>query len=266
MRYAALISYDGTDFAGWQRQKNATSVQELVERALEKAFGIVATVTASGRTDSGVHAAGQICHFDADLTIPAERIPEAVNKFLPDGVALLKTAIAPQGFHANRSAKRKTYRYAFYVYPRKLPLKERYALRLENAPAKEALSAAASLFCGEHDFKAFCSADSSVKTTVRTVYEARIEERISDYCGECVREIDFFVTGNGFLYNMVRIMAGELIALASGRRTRESLLEAYESGERTLLDKTLPAKGLTLAKVCYDPDPFESRETDATGD
>ena len=256
MRYAALISYDGTEFAGWQRQKNAVSVQEVLENALKTAFNKEITVTASGRTDAGVHAEGQVCHFDADLTLPADKFPEAVNRFLPDGVSLLKSAAAKDGFDANRMAKRKTYRYSFYVYPQKLSLKERYSLRLDAAPSIGKLCRAAAMMEGEHDFKAFCAANSSVKTTVRTVYEARAEEKESVFAGEKIREIDFYVTGNGFLYNMVRTMAGELLALAEGRRTEESLRLAFETGNRNLLDKTMPAKGLTLVSVDYGYDLF----------
>ena len=256
MRYAALISYDGTEFAGWQRQKNAVSVQEVLENALKTAFHKEITVTASGRTDAGVHAEGQVCHFDADLTLPADKFPEAVNRFLPDGVSLLKSAAAKDGFDANRTAKRKTYRYSFYVYPQKLPLIERYSLRLDAVPSIGKLCRAAAMMEGEHDFKAFCAANSSVKTTVRTVYEARAEEKESVFAGEKVREIDFYVTGNGFLYNMVRTMAGELLALAEGRRTEESLRLAFETGNRNLLDKTMPAKGLTLVSVDYGYDLF----------
>lgn len=256
MRYAALISYDGTEFAGWQRQKNAVSVQEILENALKTAFHKEITVTASGRTDAGVHAEGQVCHFDADLTLPADKFPEAVNRFLPDGVSLLKSAAAKDGFDANRTAKRKTYRYSFYVYPQKMPPKERYSLRLDAAPPIGKLCRAAAMMEGEHDFKAFCAANSSVKTTVRTVYEARAEEKESVFAGEKIREIDFYVTGNGFLYNMVRTMAGELLALAEGRRTEESLRLAFETGNRNLLDKTMPAKGLTLVSVDYGYDLF----------
>lgn len=137
-----------------------------------------------------------------------------------------------------------------------MPPKERYSLRLDAAPPIGKLCRAAAMMEGEHDFKAFCAANSSVKTTVRTVYEARAEEKESVFAGEKVREIDFYVTGNGFLYNMVRTMAGELLALAEGRRTEESLRLAFETGNRNLLDKTMPAKGLTLVSVDYGYDLF----------
>ncbi|MBQ8230253.1 MAG: tRNA pseudouridine(38-40) synthase TruA, partial [Clostridia bacterium] len=141
----------------------------------------------------------------------------------------------------------KTYCYSLYEGEREMPLKERYAARVERIPATELLRSAARLFEGEHDFKAFCASGSSVKTTVRTVYEVRVEE--SESYGS--RDIKIFVTGNGFLYNMVRTITGELLDIASGRRTEESLLRAYETGDRSLLGKTMPAKGLTLIRVEY---------------
>ena len=256
MRYVAAISYDGTEYAGWQRQKNAVSVQETLENALFSAFKQKIAVTASGRTDAGVHAAEQIVHFDAELSLPSDKLPEAVNKFLPDGVSILKSARAKEGFDANRRAKKKTYRYSLYVYKQKMPLKERFAVRLDDAPPIEKLRECAALLCGEHDFKAFCAANSAVKTTVRTVYDVRVEERLFTAAEGTGREIDIFVTGNGFLYNMVRTMTGEILALASGRRTKESLLSAFETGRREVLDKTMPAKGLTLMNVDYGFDLF----------
>ena len=128
-----------------------------------------------------------------------------------------------------------------------MPLKERYAVRIDSAPSKEKLQEVATLFEGEHDFKAFCASGSAVKTTVRTVYEVRIEESFS-YGG---RDLKIYVTGNGFLYNMVRTMTGELLALASGKKTVQSLQNAFETGDRSLLAKTMPAKGLTLMSVDY---------------
>ncbi len=253
MRYVAAIAYDGTDYAGWQRQKNALSVQEVLENAFFSAFKTHVSVTASGRTDAGVHALSQIVHFDADLTLPPEKFPEALNKFLPEDISVLKSGAAREGFDANRTAKKKTYRYSLYVYPQRLPEKERYAAYLKNAPEIESLRAAAKLCVGERDFKAFCAANSSVKTTVRNVYSIEIEEKFAKIgaAGDTLREIEIYVTGNGFLYNMVRTMTGEILALAEGKRTAESLQKAFETGRRELLDKTMPAKGLTLFNVDY---------------
>ena len=249
MRYVMKIAYDGTDYAGWQRQKNALSVQEVLEDALERALGVTVRVVASGRTDAGVHAVGQVCHFDSDLlTIPPNRLPECLNCFLPRDVRVMEGWGADVNFDSNRSAKRKTYCYSLYVSNRDMPMKERYAVRLENAPGLATLQEVAHWFEGEHDFKAFCASGSVVKTTVRTVYEVKVEE--SETFGS--RDIKIYVTGNGFLYNMVRTMTGELLDLASGRRTKESLSHAFETGDRSVLGKTMPAKGLLLLSVNYD--------------
>ncbi len=247
MRYVMKIAYDGTAYAGWQRQKNAPSVQEVLENALTAALGIDVRITASGRTDAGVHAAGQVCHFDGELTVPPERMPDCLNAHLPPDIRVIEGWQGAEGFDSNRSAKKKTYCYSLYVAKRDMPLKERFSVRIENAPSLERLQNAARLLEGEHDFKAFCAAGSSVKTTVRTIYKVRIEE------GESYgsRDIKIYVTGNGFLYNMVRTLAGELLDIAMEKRTEESLLSAFQTGERGLLGKTMPAKGLTLMSVNY---------------
>ena len=248
MRYGLIIAYDGTDYAGWQRQKNAVSIQEKLEEAVFLALGQKVNITASGRTDAGVHAVGQVCHFDLESTVPADKMPDCLNRFLPADIRAVDGFYAGEDFDSNRSAKRKTYCYSLYVADREMPLKERFATRIERVGALEKLQEIARLFEGEHDFKAFCASGSSVKTTVRTVYEVRVEE--SESYGS--RDIQIFVTGNGFLYNMVRTMVGELLELAEGKRTKESLLTAYQTGERGLLGKTMPAKGLTLMRVEYD--------------
>lgn len=248
MRYVLKIAYDGTAYAGWQRQKNAISVQETLENAINTALGIVVNATASGRTDAGVHAAGQVCQFDAELSVPPEKMPDCLNRYLPADVRIVEGWQGEEGFDCNRSAKRKTYCYSLYVAPRDMPLKDRYATRIENAPDLETLQKTAKAFEGEHDFKAFCASGSSVKTTVRTVYAVRVEEAKS--YGS--RDLKIYVTGNGFLYNMVRTLVGELLDLASNRKTQESLQEAFATGKRELLGKTMPAKGLTLVEVCYE--------------
>ncbi|MBQ7949161.1 MAG: tRNA pseudouridine(38-40) synthase TruA [Clostridia bacterium] len=249
MRYVMKIAYDGTAYAGWQRQKNAPSVQETLENAIMQALGVDVRVTGSGRTDAGVHAAGQVCHFDSDsLTVPPDKMPDCLNRFLPPDVRIVEGWGAGVNFDSNRSAKRKTYCYSLYVSKREMPIKERFAVRIDDAPSLEVLQRVAELFEGEHDFKAFCASGSAVKTTVRTVYEVKVEEAYS--FGS--RDIKIYVTGNGFLYNMVRTMTGELLDLASGKRTEESLKRAFETGERGLLGKTMPAKGLLLLNVNYE--------------
>ena len=249
MRYVLKIAYDGTAYAGWQRQKNALSVQEALENAVKSALGLTVKTTASGRTDAGVHAAGQVCHFDVEeCSVPPEKMPDCLNRFLPPDIRVIEGWGAGEAFDSNRSAKRKTYVYCLYVSKREMPLKERYAVRIDDAPDITVLQKVAKLFEGEHDFKAFCASGSAVKTTVRTVYEVRVE------AGESwgSRDLKIYVTGNGFLYNMVRTLVGELLELARGKKSEESLKTAFEAGARELLGKTMPAKGLTLLQVVYD--------------
>ncbi len=249
MRYLLKIAYDGTAYAGWQCQKNAPSVQETLEKATFDALGVSVRITGSGRTDAGVHAVGQTCHFDSEnLTVPPEKMPDCLNRFLPADIRVLEGQGVDESFDCNRNAKRKTYCYTLYVSPREMPLLERYAVRIENAPNSRNLKKMAKLMEGEHDFKAFCASGSSVKTTVRTVYEVRVQEDVS----YGLPVIKIFVTGNGFLYNMVRTMVGELLDLANEKRSKDSLLEAFATGRRELLGKTMPAKGLTLMQVNYE--------------
>lgn len=247
MRYVLKVAYDGTDFAGWQCQKNASSVQEVLENAIAQALGCNVRITGSGRTDAGVHAAGQVCHFDCESSVPPEKMPDCLNRYLPNSVRILEGWEGLDGFDSNRSAKRKTYCYSLYDSLREMPLKERYSVRVENLPSLKVLKEKAVLFQGEHDFKAFCASGSSVKTTVRTVYSVQVEE--SESFGG--RDVKIYVTGNGFLYNMVRTMVGHLLDMSAGRKTEESLFKAFETGERNLLGKTMPAKGLTLMQVEY---------------
>ena len=249
MRFAVKIAYDGTTYAGWQRQKNAVSVQQRLEEAFALAVGEEIKVTASGRTDAGVHAIGQVCHFDVSdrVTIPAGKIPDCVNRFLPEEIRVLEGWQAADDFDSTRGAKRKTYCYRLYEGDKENPLLSRYAVRIESLPSEEELQKAARLFEGEHDFKAFCASGSSVKTTVRTVYEVKVKkEQVLGLPLVCI-----YVTGNGFLYNMVRTMVGELLEIAAKRKDEKKLLAAYQTGERNLLGKTMPAKGLTLVSVEY---------------
>ena len=247
MRYAILLAYDGTNYGGWQIQKNSITVQEVLERVCAETFGVKTNVTASGRTDSGVHAAGQVCHFDAQTTIPADKIAEVLNQRLPEDISVLKSAAAPENFDSNRSAKRKTYRYSVYLSPRRNPLKDRYAVWIKNPVDIAKLKDISGVFEGVHDFKAYCKSGSQVKTTVREIYSIKVETYES--LGSI--NVDIFVTGSGFLYNMVRTMAGTIINYAEGCITKEGIARSLEEGDRESAGKTLPAKGLTLMDVDY---------------
>ena len=247
MRYVIKVAYDGTCYGGWQIQKNAVTVQQKLEEACFSIFGKKTSVTASGRTDSGVHAAGQICHFDAETTIPAEKIADVLNANLPDDIAVIKSASAPDGFDANRSAKKKTYCYRVYLSPRRNPLKDRNALWVKNAVDISKLKDISGVFEGEHDFKAYCKSGSQVKTTVRQVYSVKVSAREqTDYT-----EVEISVCGAGFLYNMVRTMAGTMLNYAEGSLTVEDIEKSLVECDRESAGKTLPAKGLTLESVEY---------------
>ena len=247
MTIALLVCYDGTRLSGWQTQANADSVQSALERAVHDAFSENVRIAASGRTDSGVHAAGQVCSLSLKNRIAPERVADALNRYLPEDVRVLESVAAPEGFDASRMAKRKTYRYRFYVSARQNPLKERYAAQLKRMPDPEKMRAAAKLIEGEHDFKCFCASGSAAKSTVRHVLSVQISLERSLGGDDIVLD----VCGKGFLYNMVRIIAGTLAAVGEGKIRAEDILRAFESGERALLGKTMPAKGLTLLNVDY---------------
>lgn len=247
MKYAILLSYDGTAYRGWQTQKNGVSVQSVLEQAALAAFGKKVNIVASGRTDSGVHAAGQVCHFSADISVPAEKIADALNFRLPADICVLKSAAVPEEFDANRSSKKKTYVYRMYVARREHPLKSRYAVAVYPRPDIALMQKGAALYCGEHDFKAYCASGSSAKTTVRKVYSVSVESSFS----RGREDITITVCGAGFLYNMVRTMAGTLLYLGLGRVSLQDIINSLECGDRSLAGKTMPAKGLTLESVDY---------------
>lgn len=257
MRYRAVISYYGANYVGWQRQLNGLSVQEVLEKALEKTFGAPTAATASGRTDAGVHALGQVVHFDAETSIPTDKIPFAVNTHLPDDVSMLSCEIAPENFNARFSAKRKTYCYNIYVSKHRLPVLELDHEHITYPLDVDKIKQAAKIIEGTHDFKCFEASGSVVKNTVRTVYSVDVVTRPFD--NATVRadgkffdgELSISVTGNGFLYNMVRIIAGTLVYVGIGKLTPEDVSRILETGDRKAAGKTLGAKGLTLISVQY---------------
>ena len=243
MRIAIKVSYDGTEYCGWQVQPNGISVQEVLEQAIEKTTGEKVRVTGSGRTDAGVHASGQVAHFDTNSTIPPERFYLALNTFLPPSVRVLESKKVKDGFDACRGAKIKTYVYSFYISETELPLKERYALRIDSNVNVNKMQSGAKLFEGTKDFNCVSSSGKEVKTTVRTIYACKITKQGKD--------VKLIVTGNGFLYNMVRIIAGTLLEMGKGTITQENVKEMFLTGKRELGGKTLPAKALCLKEVKY---------------
>ena len=243
MKIKLTLSYDGTHYCGWQRQKNGISVQETVEKAVFSLTGENVSVTGSGRTDAGVHAEGQVASFNTLSTIPPEKFYKALNVFLPPDVKAVKSEKAADDFHPVRSAKKKTYVYTLYISDVPLPLSERFAVRVDEGLDVDKMKAAAKLIKGTHDFKCFSSTGGSVKTTVRTVYDITVKEKDG--------LVKIAVTGDGFLYNMVRIIVGTLVMIGKGSAEENVITEMLDGGGRNLGGTTFPAKGLCLKKVEY---------------
>ena len=244
-RIHLILEYDGTRYAGWQRQANALAVQQVVEEKLVRLTrrdGVV--VHGASRTDAGVHALGQSAHFDTDCAIPAEKFSYALNTMLPPDIRVRASEEAPPSFHARLSAKGKRYRYLFHAAPHAGALD-----RLTHAhviyPLDVALMAReAQSLIGTHDFAAFAASGSVVRDTVRTIRRAEVARDGA--------EIRLVVEGTGFLYNMVRIIAGTLVGVGSGKLAPGAFARAIESGDRLDLGVTAPPHGLTLMEVFYD--------------
>ena len=243
MKILLTLSYDGTDFCGYQIQPNGRTVEEVLNLAIEKLTGEKVKSVASGRTDSGVHALSQKVHFDTKFAIPPKKFANALNPLLPPDVKVIKSTRVADTFNARYSAKKKTYRYSLYLGDFEEPMETRYKTLLTSVPDISLMKEGAKLIEGEHDFKCFLASGSSVKDTVRTVYSIKITKK--------GRYIDIFVTGNGFLYNMVRMIAGALVRVGEGKLTLEELSKIISSGDRKNKIVTMPAKGLTLYSVNY---------------
>ncbi len=246
-RIRLTIAYDGTGYCGWQIQKNAVTVQEELEKALCRLLGKETEVTGASRTDSGVHAMGNVAVFDTDTRIPPEKIAIALNHFLPEDIRIQKSEEVADDFHPRYCESEKTYEYTILNTPIGIPVRNRYSFHVCRPLDLCAMQEAAGILVGTHDFSAFCSAGSQVKSKVRTVLETTVEERAAP----AGREIVIRVRGNGFLYNMVRIIAGTLIEVGQTRRTVASVEEAVRSGERDKAGPTAPARGLMLMEIRY---------------
>ena len=245
-RIHLIVEYDGTAYAGWQRQANAMTVQEKLERAILKLTGEELCVSGASRTDAGVHALGQSAHFDTESCIPADKFSFALNTLLPPDIRVTRSEEVPLEFHARFSTRGKRYRYLFHAAPHAGALTRNTHAHVIYPLDVEKMQAEAQDLVGTHDFAAFAASGSVVKDTVRTIYRAEVSREGS--------EIRLIVEGSGFLYNMVRIIAGTLIGVGSGKLEPGAFKRAIASGDRLDLGVTAPAHGLTLMEVFYDPD------------
>ena len=245
-RLKLIVEYDGTDYCGWQRQINGPSVQQTLEEALSRLTGETIAVTGSSRTDAGVHAMGLCAHFDSATRIPPEKIAFALNTMLPPDIRIRESGTAPEGFHARYSACGKVYRYRFYNSRHDCAIGRQYAAHVPLLLDVERMNAEAQALCGTHDFEAFAASGSVVKSTVRTIYRVQVTASGDD--------VTLLVLGDGFLYNMVRIIAGTLMEVGTGKRDMGAIAKAIETRDRLALGQTAPAKGLTLMRVLYGGD------------
>lgn len=242
-RVLLTIEYDGTDFHGWQYQPDLLTVQGVLEIALTKLFSKPTQVIGTSRTDAGVHANEFCCHLDCDDNIPDVAFLRGINSLLPKTVAVKACKTVPNDFHARYDAKGKTYVYHIYNSNKKDAFKTRYAWHIERCLDIDKMNEFCRSIIGTHDFAAFCSAGSTVESTVRTISECYVKKD-----GD---EVTLTVTADGFLYNMVRIIVGTAVAVSDGRVRVEDIPEILNTQNREGAGMTAPANGLFLEKVLY---------------
>lgn len=243
-RIRLLVSYDGTDYCGWQIQPNGITIEEILNEKLKKLTGEDIHVIGASRTDSGVHALGNVAVFDTDSPIPPERMAYALNQKLPADIVIVKSEEVPPDWHPRYQEQiSKTYKYHIYNAQIPDPLKRRYSTFVSFPLDVGKMQDGAAYLEGEHDFASFCNIRTNAENTVRRIDRIEIEKED--------RDITIRVTGNGFLYNMVRIIAGTLIRVGRGFYTPEKVKEILEAEERTEAGVTAPPEGLTLVKIEY---------------
>ncbi|MED1915302.1 tRNA pseudouridine(38-40) synthase TruA [Brevibacillus sp. NPDC058079] len=242
-RLRCVLAYDGTDFSGFQVQPDQVTVQGEIEAALNRVTGEDIQVFGSGRTDAGVHARGQVIHFDTSSNIPMDKWRFVLNNQLPDSIVIRTVEEVDASFHARFDVQVKEYRYCIDNNPVADVFRHRYADHIRFPLDVDAMQQAAHYLVGEHDFTSFCSAKTFVEDKVRTVYGLTVE-KIGD-------EVWVTCQGNGFLYNMVRIIVGTLVEVGQGKRNPAELREILAACDREKAGKTAPAKGLTMWEVVY---------------
>ena len=263
MRYKLTIAYDGTQFHGWQAQlppgkPPLRTVQGVLRGALVQLMRQPVELTGASRTDSGVHAIGQVAHFDGDTTIPLDRLVPAINSRLPDDVAIRHVEPTHDQFESITDAISKQYRYRLWISPNQTIFERHFVHHCWDTLDVDRMTDAAARLIGEHDFAGFANADHNRQTTIRTIHDCHIQP---DPTG--APELHIVVSGDGFLYNMVRIIAGTLVEIGRGRREPELVDDILTERDRQRAGPTLAASGLCLEWIRYpDPTPSLQATTD----
>lgn len=238
------IEYDGKDFNGWQKQPNKLNIQGTIEQAIKSITGEDVELNASGRTDAGVHALGQVANFKTNSQIPIDKFAIAINSRLKKSIVIKKAEEVDERFHSRLSCKKKTYRYVINNSIEGTAIYRNLETHISQKLDVVKMQKAVKYFEGEHDFKAFKASGTSSKSSVRTIYEAKVYNEEN--------KVFIELTGNGFLYNMVRIIAGTLVEVGLGKIEPESIKEIIKSKKRENAGKTLPPNGLYLVSVIYE--------------
>jgi tRNA pseudouridine38-40 synthase len=239
-----IVSYDGTRFCGWQLQPEMLTVEAVLNKELSELLNEEVNIIGASRTDSGVHARGNVAVFDTDSRIPPEKLCMALNQRLPEDIRVQSSLEVPVGFHPRRVNSRKTYEYRILNRKIAIPTERLYSTFFYYDLELEAMQKAAAYLVGEHNFKSFCSVKTQAEETVRTIYRLEVTKQ------EDI--ITISITGSGFLYNMVRIIAGTLIQVGRGAMPPARIKEILEGCDRKLAGPTAPAQGLTLIGIEYD--------------
>lgn len=245
-RIMLKVAYDGTDYCGWQIQPRDKTIESELNKHLSSLLQEDIRVIGASRTDSGVHALSNIAVFDTNARMDAAKVAHALNQRLPSDIRIQESREVPLTFHPRHCNSKKTYEYRIYNAPFENPITRRYAYFVYVPLDLERMKKAASYLIGEHDFKSFCVAKAKVLSTVRTIYDIRIEKQ-GDY-------ISIFVSGNGFLFNMVRIIVGTLVKVGRGAWEPEYIEEILASRDRQKAGPTAPANGLTLYSYEFEDD------------
>lgn len=248
-RVMLTVAYDGTNYHGWQLQPNVVTIESVLNEALSVLFQEEIKVIGASRTDTGVHALGNIAVFDTNARMPAEKVSYALNQRLPEDIRIQSSVEVPLDFHPRKQNSRKTYEYKIQNSEFPMPVYRLYSHFTYVPLDVERMQRAADYLKGEHDFKSFCSVNTMAETTIRTIYDITVEKS-----GDM---ITIRVTGSGFLYNMVRIIAGTLIEAGKGNLPPERIAEILNALDRTKAGPTAPACGLTLVKYDYNRHSFD---------